>query len=142
MAKKTINDLDLRSVRCTIQGVPYAHQKPRGDTAAPERWSDAVVERTKDLPKINGPCLLRVTFLLPPDKFPSDHPYGSDLDNLLKRFCDALNKTVLSDVPGKDGCIVALEVTKTRVESNDEAGAELELVSWDVPNRRDRGGGV
>lgn len=73
---------------------------------------------------------MRVTFLLPPDKFPSDHPYGSDLDNLMKRFCDALIPTVFREAQGGDGCIFSMEVTKTRVESPEAAGAVLEIVTW------------
>ena len=118
----------LESFRKRINGVPYSQAKARGATDATARWTAAVREQTRDLPKLSGPCLLRVTFLLPPDKFPADHPYGSDLDNLLKRFFDALNETIFSDVPGKDGCVVSLEVTKTRVGSYDEAGAELEVI--------------
>lgn len=72
---------------------------------------------------------------MPPDKFPSDHPYGSDLDNLLKRFFDALNETIFSDVPGKDGCVVSLEVTKTKVAGYAEAGADLEVILLPTPNK-------
>ena len=75
---------------------------------------------------------MKVTFLLPPDKFPTDFPYGSDLDNLLKRFLDALNETIFSESKGKDSCIVSMHVTKTRVNSNDEAGALLEILPVNV----------
>jgi Holliday junction resolvase RusA-like endonuclease len=73
---------------------------------------------------------MRVTFLLPPSKFPSDHPYWNDLDNLLKRFCDALVMTVFRNAPGRDGVVLSLEATKTRVETDVEAGAELEIITW------------
>jgi len=69
---------------------------------------------------------------LPPDKFPDDHPFGNDLDNLLKRFCDAIKRTILSDAPGTDGAIIALEATKTRVDSPADAGAELEIIELPV----------
>jgi Holliday junction resolvase RusA-like endonuclease len=120
------------SLRKHIIGVPYSQSKPRGDRQAPDAWSQAVIEQTKDLPLVKGPCLLRVTFLLPPDKFPSDHPYGSDLDNLLKRFCDALVQTIFREAPGGDGCILSMEVTKTKVDSREAAGAVLEIVTWPV----------
>ena len=57
-----------------------------------------------------------------------DHPYGNDLDDLLKRFLDTLNATVFSDVPGKDGCVESLEATKVRVHIDADAGAEFEIV--------------
>jgi Holliday junction resolvase RusA-like endonuclease len=125
----------LESFRCHISGVPYCHNKSRGVAHATTKWTQAVREQTRTLPKVLGPCLLRVTFRLPPDKFPSDHPYGSDLDNLLKRFFDALNATIFSDVPGKDGCVVSLEVTKTRVAGYAESGADLEVILLPTPSK-------
>lgn len=91
----------LKSHRCTIRGVAYSQAKVRGNVTARKDWTASVVDQTKEMPKLKGPCLLRVTFRLPPDKFPADHPYGNDLDNLLKRFFDALNLTVFSDAPGR-----------------------------------------
>lgn len=118
----------MRSIKCSIRGVPFGQVKPRGNPTGPPAWSAAVVAQTGELPKVVGPCILRVTFLLPPDKFPSDCPYGNDLDNLLKRFCDAIKQTVLSDAPGTDSAIIALEATKTRVDTPTQAGAELEII--------------
>ena len=100
-----------------ISGVPYGKRKRRGQVNAPEEWTRTIIEQTKDLPKIKEACVLKVTFLLPPNKFPTDFPYGSDLDNLLKRFLDALNETIFSETSGKDSCVVSLNVMKTRVES-------------------------
>ena len=84
--------------------------------------------QTAHLPKVVHPCVVRATFRLPPDKFPKDHPYGSDLDNLLKRFFDALIETVFSDASGKDGIVVSIEATKVKVASAGEAGADLEII--------------
>jgi len=50
-----------------------------------------------------------------------------DLDNLLKRFFDALQETVFRFAPGKDGCVVEVEAKKVRVSSDAEAGADLEI---------------
>ena len=111
-----------------IRGVPYSRVKSRGDKKAPGRWSDAVVEQTRGLPCVKEACLVKVTFLLPPDKFPADYPYGPDLDNLLKRFMDALNATVFSAAKGKDSCIVSMTVLKARVASPKDAGAHLEVM--------------
>jgi Holliday junction resolvase RusA-like endonuclease len=66
--------------------------------------------------------------MLPPNKLPKDLPYGPDLDNLMKRLADALNETIFSETEGKDSCVIELNVMKTRVESENEAGALLEVL--------------
>lgn len=115
-------------IAARIRGVPYSQARPaKGDRCGPSRWSDAIVDQTKDLPKLDGPCFLRVTFYLSAGKAPSDYPFGNDLDNLLKRFNDALKKTVLSQAPGQDSAIVFLEASKVLVNTEDEAGAAFEL---------------
>ena len=111
-----------------ITGVPYAQAKVRGRKDGCAEWSEAVKRQTAHLRPVTGECQIRVTFKLPPSKYPSDHPYGMDLDNLLKRFLDALHETVFRDVPGRDGCVVELHAKKVKVASDDKAGAELEIV--------------
>jgi Holliday junction resolvase RusA-like endonuclease len=115
-----------------ISGVPYARSKVRGNALAPKQWTEAVIKQTKHLPKIKEACILKVTFLLPADKFPKDYPYGSDLDNLLKRFQDALNETIFSDAKGKDSCIISLTASKVKISSAEEAGALLEVIPVNV----------
>ncbi|MBI3189886.1 MAG: RusA family crossover junction endodeoxyribonuclease [Ignavibacteriales bacterium] len=115
-----------------IYGVPYSQHKKRGNVDGLKVWSDEVIEQTRELPKIKEACIMKVTFLLPPDKFPKDFPYGSDLDNLLKRFLDALNKTIFVETIGKDSCIISLHVTKTKVDSQKESGALLEVLPVSV----------
>jgi hypothetical protein len=44
-----------------------------------------------------------------------------DLDNLLKRFLDALHETVFRNVPGRDGCVVEVHAKQERVASDAEA---------------------
>ena len=118
----------MNYICCRIDGVPYCRNKSRGNVHRPTEWTRRVVEQTKDLPKVTNACVLRVTFLLPKDKFPADLKYGPDLDNLLKRFLDALAQTVFSESKGKDSCIISLSATKTKVEFEAEAGALLEVV--------------
>ena len=111
-----------------IDGVPYSKSKMRGKVDAPAQWTKKVIEQTKDLPKVQNACFLKITFLLPPDKFSPNFPYGPDLDNLLKRFLDALNQTVFSETPGKDSCVVSLQVMKTKVDDESMAGAHIEIL--------------
>jgi Holliday junction resolvase RusA-like endonuclease len=118
----------MKHIYTKISGTPYAKDKPRGRKNAPKEWTDEIIRQTKELLPIREACILRVTFLLPPDKFPADFPYGPDLDNLLKRFLDALNETIFKDTQGGDSSIVSLHVMKTRVESPNEAGAILEVL--------------
>ncbi len=111
-----------------IKGVPYGKEKSRGDTEAAERWSQQIREQSKNLPRVKDACVLKVTFLLPPDKFPTDYPYGPDLDNLLKRFLDTLNETVFSEAMGLDSCVVSMTVMKTKIASTDEPGVHFEVM--------------
>jgi Holliday junction resolvase RusA-like endonuclease len=118
----------MKVIRKRIYGIPYGQIKPRGDKSACENWSSEVRSQTIKLPKVKGPCVLRVIFILPGDHCPTDHPYGNDLDNLLKRFCDALQKTVLANAPGRDGAIVRIEAEKILSSRNNLPGAKLEVL--------------
>lgn len=59
-----------------INGVPYSRLKSRGNKDAARKWTNDVIEQAKELPVIEAACILKVTFLLPPDKFPKDFRYG------------------------------------------------------------------
>lgn len=102
-----------------IYGVPYCRFKPRGRKTGCEKWVQAIGEQTKAQPRVKEPCELEVEFLLPPEKYPKDFPYGPDLDNLLKLFMDGLQKHVLKN----DSLVVRLIATKRQVETQDETGA-------------------
>lgn len=115
-----------------IKGVPYSRNRNRGNLGAADQWSEQVIAQTADLPRVKEACVLKATFLLPPNKFPSDFPHGPDLDNLLKRFMDALNHTIFSETPGGDSCVVMLNVMKTKVLSETNAGVHLEVLPVSV----------
>lgn len=115
-----------------IKGVPYSKANTRGDIEAPVRWSETIKQQTANLPKVKEACIMKVTFLLPTDKFPTNFPYGPDLDNLLKRFLDALNETNFSEALGTDSCIISMNVTKTKVNRQEEAGVHLEILPVSV----------
>lgn len=108
-----------------IEGIPYGQRKPRGDIEAPDRWTESVKQATKNLSKVKGPCYMTVVFVLPEDKYPSDHPYGPDLDNLTKRLFDALNDTVFSETAGKDGSVVQFVVSKRKAIESEPTGARV-----------------
>ena len=110
-----------------IEGIPYPKDKVKGDTEAPKRWSEAVEQATQHLPKVHGRVSMNVKFVLLKDQHPKDHPYGPDLDNLSKRFLDALCETVLSKVEGKDGAIVRLTVSKRKARKNELPGVRMIL---------------
>ena len=119
-------------ININISGVPYSKLKSRGDFTAPQRWDEAVIAQTQNLPRISEACILKVTFLLPPDKYPTNLPYGPDLDNLLKRLLDLLNKTIFCEANGCDSCVVSIHAMKTRVATVNEAGANLEILPISV----------
>ncbi|MFA6411570.1 MAG: hypothetical protein WCW53_02665 [Syntrophales bacterium] len=119
--------VDMFHIRETIKGIPYSRNRSRGKPHAAQEWTDEVIRQTANITKVKDACLFRITFKLPPDKFPTDYPYGPDLDNLLKRFLDALSKTVFSESRGKDSCIIALEVMKVKVDES-AAGADFEIM--------------
>lgn len=115
-------------IRATIVGVPYARNKKRGNTDAPKEWTRAVEQQTQGLPQVSEACLLRITYLLPRSHIPKNYPFGTDLDNLNKRFLDGLSKTVFAKAKGKDSCVVAMETMKVIVETKEEAGAHIEIL--------------
>jgi Holliday junction resolvase RusA-like endonuclease len=120
----------MEYIEVFIRGVPYSHAKSRGLKEAAPAWSEAIIEQTRNLPKVADACHLKATFRLPPDKFPKDFPYGPDLDNLLKRFLDALEKTVFSGSSGGDSCIISLTVLKAKVATIGDAGVHLEILPF------------
>jgi Holliday junction resolvase RusA-like endonuclease len=115
-----------------ISGTPYPKDKQRGNKTAAKTWIKSVIEHTKNLGKIRSACALKITFLLPLDKFPRDLPYGPDIDNLVKALLDGLNDTVFSEVPGRDSCVSVLTAMKTKVGNDEEAGAHLEILTLDA----------
>jgi hypothetical protein len=132
---------DSQTMRAEIfvEGTPYPWHKVRGDVEGPERWSAAIRQQTEKLPAVSGPCRLEVEFVLPRDRFPRDHPYGTDLDNLLKRLLDALKVTVLRTAPGLDGAIVELRASKVPAGTDGIAGARIVLTDdpwkWAIGGR-------
>lgn len=110
-----------------IEGIPYSKQKVRGDREAADRWTQSIIQATKNLPKVKGPVSMNLKFVLPADKYPLDHPYGSDLDNLLKRLFDALNTTIFSKITGRDGAVVQLTVSKRKASQSERTGVRMIL---------------
>jgi Holliday junction resolvase RusA-like endonuclease len=108
--------------------------KATGNIAGLASWTAAIVAKTERLEKVKGPCIVRVTFRLPREKFHNGNPYGNDIDNLLKRLFDALSKTVFSEVPGRDACVVSVEATKVLVMNPMEAGVDGEIIEVATPN--------
>jgi Holliday junction resolvase RusA-like endonuclease len=113
-----------------IRGTPYSRNKSRGRIAGAKEWSVAVQSQTQRLRLVNGPSALDVTFVLPPDRFPEDHPHGNDLDNLLKRLLDALGETVLREAPGKDGSIMELTARKRKALRDEPTGARIRITKY------------
>jgi Holliday junction resolvase RusA-like endonuclease len=118
----------MSQIKFRIAGVPYPKRKNASGKEGLRVWTKCVVENSASLPRVTGPCSLRVTFFLPPDKFPTDFPFGSDLDNLLKPFLDALQETVFSKVTNGDSCIMELNASKVKVDAIENCGVSCEIV--------------
>jgi Holliday junction resolvase RusA-like endonuclease len=119
----------MRKISFRINGVPYCWSKKKGNIRAPRGWTRAIIKQTKRLPKVEKEqaCILKATFLLPPNKYPKDFPYGPDLDNLMKRLMDALCDTIFKNAKGKDSCVVEMNVKKKDVKSEKKAGVLIQL---------------
>ncbi|MGD0355554.1 MAG: RusA family crossover junction endodeoxyribonuclease [Dehalococcoidia bacterium] len=111
-----------------IKGIPYGQWKVKGDLTGPKIWTETIVINTRDFPKIKKPSMAHIVFILPAEKYPKDHPFGPDLDNLLKRLFDALNQTILSEAKGQDGIIVEVIATKHKAAQKEEAGVKLSII--------------
>src|SRR3989338_1170832 len=111
----------MKSFTVKVYGVPYCRHKRRGAVDAPKIWTAEVIKQTAYTPLVTYPCHLKVIFYLPEDKFPSDCPYGPDLDNLLKRLMDGLNETIFRNVVGKDSCVVRVTARKMKVSSMEKS---------------------
>ncbi len=110
-----------------IGGIAYPKPVSGNRAIEAEKWSKKLVENTINFRKVDGPCSLKVVFYLPPDRFEIGSPYGTDIDNLVKRLLDALNETVLSDVPGKDGCIMNIEAEKSVALKPSQLGVDIKI---------------
>ena len=104
-----------------IKGGAYGAFTSRGNKVGVKEWQMIVKQATERTPKIKGPCKLQLRFVLPPNRYPTDHPYGPDVDNLASAVMDALNETIFSDVPGKDGAVLWLETLKLKAEKEEDA---------------------
>ncbi len=113
--------------RIFIEGDPYPAQKKTGNVKAPAAWSRLIVDATQGMDRVGGPCRLDVEFILNQAKFTGDTPYGTDLDNLLKRLFDALGRTVLAEAKRKDSAIVEVHATKRWAAREEPAGVWLEV---------------
>lgn len=127
-------DSHSQAIERFVIGIPYARSKSKGKLLAPKIWTAAIMEQTADLPRIRGACELDVEFVLPPNKFPADFPYGMDLDNLLKRLLDGLGMTIFSQAHGKDSVVVSIRARKRGASPGEDSGAKLKLtlVDWNL----------
>jgi len=108
-----------------ILGPAYPKHKVGNGRDEAEKWSELIIAQTRDLPKVKGPCEMKIVYQLPPDRFSVGSPFGPDLDNLTKRLLDSLSSTILMDVDSKDGCICKIEISKTVALSQNEVGTHV-----------------
>lgn len=108
-----------------IVGFAYPKHKSGGAVVEAEKWSQNIIEKTKELPKVNSPCSIKVDYYIAPERFTMGSPYGPDLDNLTKRLLDALKQTILSDAEGEDGCVMDLRISKRVAKPGEQQGVRI-----------------
>ena len=109
-----------------IQGAPCT----TNNKVTRDAWKAAVRNQTSHLGGVSAACKLRVEFRLASEAYTTAPPFGSDLDNLLKPFMDALRDTVL--FPHGDACVLELHALKVKASDDGLAGAALTIEP--VPN--------
>lgn len=108
-----------------IPGLPARKRKTGGNKTTPKEWQKTIIEATRDDKKVTKECLLEVNFFFRKDQYPTDFPYGPDLDNYLKSLFDALGHTVFSEVVGKDSAITKLIASKKKVAGKQKIGVKI-----------------
>lgn len=120
-----------------VSGVPYGSTRDEIGLLLLREWTNNIVLQTRDLPKVQESCVIKLTFLLPRDKFPDRFPYGPDLNYLINKLIETLKQTLFSDTTGKDACIYALHAVKKEVQSVQEAGVIIDIKPYqttDIPH--------
>jgi gamma-glutamylcyclotransferase len=108
-----------------IQGSPCPKHKVGNGRKEAEKWSASIVEYTKELPMIVGPCRMLIEYRLPPDRFTIGSPYGTDLDNMTKRLLDGLKSTIFKNEESEDGCVCKIEVCKNVAPDSESTGTRV-----------------
>lgn len=103
-----------------IDGVPCTSN----NKSTRDAWKARIAERTRGLTRVSVACRLTVEFRLGSESYATASEYGSDLDNLLRPFLNALETTVLTS---GDECVVELMASKSAAGSDAEAGAALRI---------------
>ncbi len=111
-----------------ISGASASRFKVKGDKKSVKNWRNNVIEQTKDgIGIINKECRMKVIFKFHSSRYPTDFPYGPDLDNHIKNLWDGLNETIFKNAPGHDSCVKILHASKHKVEKEKEAGVKIEI---------------
>ena len=108
-------------------GKPYRGKRPSDALA----YDKEIAKMTSSWPKVTNACQLKVTFVLPANKFADGKFLGPDIDNLMKRLLDNLKATVFGP-PSDDSFVVSMEVTKTKVSSEVDAGVHIAIIPLDT----------
>lgn len=110
-----------------IEGFAYPKHKVGGSSEEVEKWNQIIFETTKNLPKVQAPCRMKIDYFLSPDRFTTGSPYGPDLDNLTKRLLDELKRTIFQATDYDDGCIVDLIIGKRAVSPENPHGVKIAI---------------
>jgi len=111
-----------------IVGFPVSKFKIKGNKNKTEEWKTAVIRQTQDgVGLLKSECKMKVVFKFHSSQYPTDFPYGPDLDNCIKNLWDALNETLFLKVTGCDSCVKQLDVSKYKYDDSGKCGTIIKI---------------
>jgi hypothetical protein len=97
-----------------VPGPPHS-QKP---------WVSRVIDAAIEQPRVTTACELDVEFILPRDRVPWILPSETTLSNMLRVLLEALEDTVLREVPEEGGGLVYIRA-RTKLAAAEEPGTRI-----------------
>jgi hypothetical protein len=100
-----------------VPGPPHS-QKP---------WVSRVIDAAIEQPRVTTTCQLDVEFVLPRDRVPWILPSETTLTNMLRVLLEALEDTVLREVPEEGGGLVSIRARTKSAGAGQEPGTRIVL---------------
>ena len=109
-----------------IPGPQYSKKSSSTSDTGGKKWKDIIEITTKNLEKIDGPCNMKIEYIIPYERFDCSL-YGSDLDNLTKPLLDGLKRTIFNNSKGEDGSIIEMGISKRAPLPGERIGTKVSI---------------